>query len=147
MYPVRNSIKAIILENRKLLCIEKRDIEGLYYILPGGGQEKNETFLEALARECKEELGATVKVKHLKYIREYIGKNHEFAAADDLHQVEFMFECELLDIPNIKNAYRLDDGQENLKWVELDSEDRVYPMCLKERLKSKYEELYWGDIN
>jgi 8-oxo-dGTP pyrophosphatase MutT (NUDIX family) len=147
MYPVRNSIKALIVENMKLLCIEKKDNEGKYYILPGGGQEKNETFIETLIRECKEEIGARVHVKRLRYIREYIGKNHEFAKTDDMHQVEFMFECELIDIPDIEKAHQKDEGQEDIKWVELNGNDRVYPKCLKERLLAKYEGMYWGDIN
>ncbi|MCK5199463.1 MAG: NUDIX domain-containing protein [Spirochaetales bacterium] len=58
MYPVRNSVKAIIIEDGKLLVIRKSDSDGYYYILPGGGQEKDETFIETVKRECMEELGA-----------------------------------------------------------------------------------------
>ena len=31
--------------------------------------------------------------KFLRYIREYIGKNHEFKETDNFHQVEFVFDC------------------------------------------------------
>jgi len=148
MHPVRNSVKALIIRDNKLLCIKKCDQYGVYFILPGGGQKKDETFIETIIRECKEEIGAIIKVGKLKYIREYIGKNHEFSIADTAHQVEFMFECELIEELNIENATHFDKGQEGIEWVEItNSNDRVYPKVLIERLKNKYEELYWGDIN
>ena len=33
-----------------------------YYVFPGGGQEKNETFEEGTLREIKEEFGIDVKI-------------------------------------------------------------------------------------
>lgn len=149
MYPVRNSVKAIIIKNNKLLCIRKTDNQGNYYILPGGGQEKNETFIETLKRECLEEIGATIEIKSLKYIREYIGKNHEFRETDTEHQVEYMFECHLLEDPNILKASHQDEGQNGIEWVEIlgNPEPRVYPKVFLGRLKDNYEEMYWGDIN
>jgi len=44
MYPIRNSVKALIIRDNRLLCIQKSDVYGSYYLLPGGGQEKHETF-------------------------------------------------------------------------------------------------------
>lgn len=149
MYPVRNSAKAIIVEDGKLLCIRKLDALGAYCILPGGGQEKEETFPEALRRECLEELGAEVRVGKLRHIREYIGKNHELGPADTAHQVEFMFECELLTRPDMALASHLDEGQDSIEWVELTASGnaRVFPKVLVERLATACTELYWGDIN
>jgi len=149
MYPVRNSVKALIIRNDTLLCIRKSDEHGPYYLLPGGGQEKNETFVETVRRECLEELGAEVEVGTLKYIREYIGKNHEFGDTDDAHQVEFMFECRLLTEPDPARAYHLDDGQNGLEWVELAERNagRVYPKVLIPRLIAGSDEIYWGDVN
>lgn len=149
MYPVRNSVKALIIRANKLLCIRKTDVAGAYYLLPGGGQEKNETFIDTLERECREELGAGVEVGNLRYIREYIGKNHEFSADDDAHQVEFMFECRLLEEPDPKAATHVDAGQEGVEWIDLGNQAgaRVYPKVLVERLRTGYRDLYWGDIN
>jgi 8-oxo-dGTP pyrophosphatase MutT (NUDIX family) len=149
MYPVRNSVKAIIVREGRLLCIRKRDGEGPYYLLPGGGQEKGETFPETARRECLEELGAEVEVGGLRFIREYIGRNHEFAATDDAHQVEFMFECRLLTEPDPARASQPDSDQEGLEWVELAAgpKARVYPRVLLERLLGRHGELYWGDVN
>lgn len=148
MHPVRNSVKAIIIKENRLLCIKKSDEHGDFFILPGGGQEKDETFTDTLKRECIEELGSRVTVGKLKYIREYIGKNHEFSATDTAHQVEYMFACELLEEPNLKKATHCDEGQKGIEWVEITcSNIRVYPKVLIERLYTNYEELYWGDVN
>jgi 8-oxo-dGTP pyrophosphatase MutT (NUDIX family) len=79
---IRNSAKAVIINDQKLLAIKKEDDDGFYYILPGGGQEIYEDFASALKRECLEEIGADVIVGELRYVREYIGQNHEFAHDD-----------------------------------------------------------------
>lgn len=149
MYPVRNSVKAIIITDNKLLCIKKSDDFGPYFVLPGGGQEKNETFVDTVRRECMEELGAKIRVGKLRYIREYIGKNHEFAENDDNHQVEYMFECELASNPDERLAANLDEGQDGIQWINILSPEsqRVYPKVLVERLRNEYSDVYWGDIN
>jgi ADP-ribose pyrophosphatase YjhB (NUDIX family) len=149
MYPVRNSVKALIIRENMLLCIRNTDREGDYCTLPGGGQEKNETFVNALVRECKEEIGAEVEVVRIKFIREYIAKNHEFRDSDNNHQVEFMFECNLLEAPNIDKAKHLDEKQNGFEWIDLNGSktSRVYPKVLIDRLRNKFEEIYWGDIN
>ena len=94
MLVLRVSAKAVIVRDDKLLVIVKRDASGEYYVLPGGGQETFETLVEAIIRECREELGTTVTIGELLYVRDYIGCHHEFAAIDrDTHQVELMFAC------------------------------------------------------
>lgn len=49
---------AVIIENRKILVArkEKTDI----FVMPGGTQERDETFQETLKRELKEELNANL---------------------------------------------------------------------------------------
>jgi hypothetical protein len=47
---------------------------------------------------CREELGALVTVGELLYVRDYIGRHHEFAAVDrDTHQIELMSACCVLE--------------------------------------------------
>lgn len=147
--PVRNSVKAIIIRDNKLLCIKKSDSVGDYYLLPGGGQNKDETFEETVKRECCEELGAKISVNNLRYIREYIAKNHEFKETDNSHQVDFMFSCDLLTKPDFESAHEKDDGQSGIEWIDLAKSDeyRIYPKELLNRINSKFEEVYWGDIN
>jgi len=69
----------------------------VFYVLPGGGQDFAETLHETLTRECMEEIGAKIEIGNLVCVREYIGRNHEFAAVDNcVHQVDFMFLCTLV---------------------------------------------------
>ena len=92
MRSIRNSAKALIIHDGRLLCTRNEDARGIFYLLPGGGQEPGETIPEALQRECREEIGTVVEVGPLTFVRDYIGKNHEFAAHDaDVHQIEYMF--------------------------------------------------------
>src|SRR5882724_637725 len=99
MPAIRTSAKALVIRDGFLLLTKNVGWRGDdYYILPGGGQNHGESLVQALERECREELGARVRVKSLRYVRDYIGKNHAFAERHaELHQVEYMFLCDLLD--------------------------------------------------
>ena len=120
MNTIRNSVKAIIIKNGCLLTVKNIDSEGDWYLLPGGGQNLGETFEEALRRECIEEIGIEISVGRLRYIREYIGKNHEFSAHDgDAHQVEFMFECEFDDAQPPELGTNPDAYQVDIAWVPI----------------------------
>lgn len=132
-----------------MLLIRKRDEAGDYYIFPGGGQDKCEDMISTLRRECREEINAEVIVNDLVLMREYIGKNHEFASTDaDAHQVEFYFSCQLADGAIPQNGHNIDDGQLSVDWVpEADFERvRVYPQTLRKELLDP-KKIYCGDIN
>jgi 8-oxo-dGTP diphosphatase len=73
--PIRNSGKAIIVEDGRLLTIKNQDDEGFFYILPGGGQHPGETLTSAVVRECREEVSVDVTVGDMVCMRECIGKN------------------------------------------------------------------------
>lgn len=153
MESIRNSVKAIIINDNKLLCTKNKGEEGIFYLLPGGGQEKYETKIEALKRECREEITADVVVKDILFVREYIGKNHNFADTDtDVHQIEYMFECDLLDDTAIKNGEVPDINQIGVEWIDIKkiSEYNFYPSALKELIKENeivQDRIYLGDVN
>ena len=74
---LRNAAKALIQRGDKILVTENIDDKGLWYILPGGGMDPGkETLIDALKRECQEEIGANVAVEDLNFVREYITDNH-----------------------------------------------------------------------
>lgn len=152
MPAIRNSVKAIIRHEGRLLAIQKSDGEGPYYILPGGGQEFGETFHETLRRECLEEVNAEVEIGSLLFIREYIGAHHEFAVSDgDVHQVEYMFDCRLKDPASVRPGHHPDKGQEAVVWLPnaaLGSQ-RLYPKALRAVIRDwrPGAEVYLGDVN
>jgi NTP pyrophosphohydrolases including oxidative damage repair enzymes len=153
MKPIRNSAKAIIIKDGKLLCTKNKDDWGFFYLLPGGGQEPGETLFEALKRECMEEISAVVEIGDILLIREYIGKHHEFTEWDlDMHQIEFMFECSVSNEIELKNGMIPDGMQIGLEWLKIDNlnDYRIYPSVLKEVLGEygkKTDVVYLGDVN
>lgn len=150
---IRNSAKAIIIKDESILLIKNLDDNGYFYLLPGGEQEKFETMEEAVVRECREELSTEIEVGDVRYIRDYIGKNHEFYDADfELHQIEYMFVCHLKENSKVKSGAMSNYTQVGIEWIKLDKlkEYRIYPGILKELIKkdgSMSGNIYLGDAN
>lgn len=152
MKPIRNSAKAVIIQNEKILLTKNKDDFGFFYLFPGGGQDHGEELKDAVKRECLEELGEKVEVSELVYVREYIGKNHEFAKLDsDFHQVEFYFNCSLTsEEPTFLNGTNPDNDQVGVEWIEIKNLDeiRLYPKALSKIIKQyDFEIRYLGDVN
>lgn len=152
---IRNSAKAVIFQDKKVLLTKNLDDEGYFYLFPGGGQEIGETLQRAVIRECIEEVGQQVEVSELIFVREYIGSNHEYAEKDGhVHQVEFYFMCQLANQINADTIpAHPDNHQVGIEWVHIDDllQYRIYP---KELIKfiNKYfynerSPVYLGDIN
>jgi ADP-ribose pyrophosphatase YjhB (NUDIX family) len=151
--PIRNSAKALIIVDNHILATKNLDAEGVFYILPGGGQQPGETLTATLERECREELSVDVSVADLLYIREYIGRNHVFAKSDaDQHRLEFMFACTLNEGAVVGAGDLPDDNQVGAEWLPLDQLEsyRFYPKALRPILAeygSGKHTVYLGDIN
>ena len=150
---IRNSAKAIIIQDKCLLVIRKTSSEGGYAVVPGGGQKKSETLAQALKRECLEEINSKVKVGELVFLREYFSDNHEFADEEThVHQVEFYFACSIKD-DNVPCQGSLPDrGQVEIVWVPIDKLDSVnlYPKAIIPILQSGLPDghpIYLGDVN
>lgn len=150
--PIRNSAKALILKDQHVLLTKKQDGAGIYYIFPGGGQEKGETLEQAAKRECLEELDVKVLVQELTYIREYIGKNHEFAEIDEeVHQVEFYFRCEIQETSIHGQPIQPDTDQIGIEWLPLEhlADFRIYPKAIVKPVQNHTQgnPVYLGDLN
>lgn len=152
----RNSIKAVIIHDGKLLVTVNRDHLGEFLLLPGGGQEFGETMEQAVQRECREEIGCDVVVGDLLGIREYIAAHHEFADLEPhVHQVEVMFACELAPGQEPRPGELLDEtiefAQTGVAWVPLAElgQHRVYPSVLPGWLRElpELKRRYLGDVN
>jgi 8-oxo-dGTP diphosphatase len=86
-------------------------------------------------------------------VREYIGANHEFSDEDaGVHQVELIFECDILGSIEGAQPSTPDLRQIASAWLpiaELPS-NRLYPSLLRTLLKSALPAnaaIYLGDVN
>lgn len=149
---IRLSIKAIIIKDGKILLTYNNYRGEEFYLLPGGGQKHGERIDEALKRECLEEIGYHVELGQLVFIRDYIGKNHQYAEEDgNIHQVELMFSCKLLD-GDLKKAKMDDEYQIGVKWIPLEELEsiNIYPSALKKVIHKDGkldQQIYLGDTN
>lgn len=150
---VRLSVKAIVVVDGRILLAKHRDSEGIWYCLPGGGQEHGETVEEAVVRECLEETGLRVRLGPLAFVRDYVADNHEFAdESPGAHQVELMFLCEPADGRQTVSVQVADPMQIGAEWVEISELGRcsLYPKVLasllRDGLPTRGAE-YLGDVN
>lgn len=153
MQSIRNAAKAIIIEEGKILLTKNKSQRGTYYLLPGGGQKPAETIEEALRRECREEVAAEIKVGDIVFVRDYIGANHEFKIKEaDVHQIEYMFACQLKEKEEMGIGSEPDDMQVGIEWIDLKelANYNLYPKVLTELINqdgSFNDDIYLGDVN
>lgn len=144
---IRNSAKAVLLHQDKLLVSKYDNVdEGIYYLLPGGGQEPGETLHQTIVRECLEETGCRVAPLHLLFLREcFLQKG--------IHRIEFMFACRLLEGPREASEYsHLDNEQIGVEWISVQDlqNQPLYPIELRTLLaqysKGNIQPVYLGDL-
>ncbi len=130
---VRPAVKAIIIRDGQVLATVNDDVDGDWYLLPGGGMEFGESMHEALQRECLEEIGCPVEIGEIVMLRDYIGARHEFAATDsDFQQLEIYFECRLPDGVEPDVGMVGDESQTGAIWLDLANlPGRLYPKALQ----------------
>jgi len=139
---IRNSIKAIIIQNNKLLVTKLRDEDGIYYLLPGGGQEAGEKMHDTVIRECMEETGFVVEVQELMFIRECF-------LVPGIHRVEMMFRCHMISESKMTN---MDQNQLGIEWIDIDQieDEPLFPAELRTRIKQSHmgidQPVYLGEM-
>ena len=130
--PVRNSAKAIVLNNGKILvnrCISKF---GEYYALPGGGQRTGEMLNETVRRELLEETGYTVIPLRLSGIYERISLSRHDPNA---HKIYFIFLCKLAPEPK-RAPSETDRFQIGLEWIDLKDvpHSNLFPRAIRDNI-------------
>lgn len=141
---INNSIKAIIIDNTRLLVNTCKDTDGnIFYTLPGGKQRPAELMIDTLKRETKEETGYDVEPKTLLFIRE--------GFKEDSHRIEFMFICDIVSEYE-ENKLKYDDNQIGTKWLSIDNitHEPLYPAELRNIIKrhflGKHNDIYLGEM-
>jgi 8-oxo-dGTP diphosphatase len=117
-YHMRVRAGSIIVKDDAVLLIEFNDENGLHYNLPAGGVEPNETIVEAVKREAKEEASIDVEVGPLAFVYEYAPHLNENKYGET-HSVALIFEGTMKDgcIPKLPD--NPDPNQTDVKWIKL----------------------------
>ncbi|WMJ22853.1 NUDIX domain-containing protein [Paludicola sp. MB14-C6] len=130
--PVRNSAKALIIKDGKLLAIKIDDKGDVFYIMPGGGQESEENLSDAVCREVAEELGLKVIPKELVFVIEGVH-------GESFHRVDLVFLCEL--VGKIKGSVlHGDTNQVGYDWLDIETliSKPLYPSKLRRQIIDLY---------
>ncbi len=123
---IRNSAKALIIKDGKMLAAKINDNGDIFYIMPGGGQESEETLEEAVRREVKEEFGLIVEPKTLEFVIEGV-------TGESFHRVDLVFLCEY--IKEIPDAEITGDD-----WLPIENlmNEPLYPSKLRKQIMNLY---------
>lgn len=136
---IRNAVKAVLIKDNFILLIKHKN-ENVYYTLPGGGINHNESIYDALRRECLEEVGAKIKVLDLIFLTEYIAdEDINTIQKKGFHQIDMYFQCEIIGELDINLATEQDDTQIGYEWINVCMLENInfYPKSLKERIMKR----------
>lgn len=129
---IRNSAKALIIKDGKMLASKINDNGDIFYIMPGGGQESEETLEEAVRREVKEEFGLIVEPKTLEFVIEGV-------TGESFHRVDLVFLCEYIkEIPDAEITG--DYNQIGFDWLPIENlmNEPLYPSKLRKQIMNLY---------
>jgi len=130
---IRNSAKALVIKEGKMLAIKLKDSDGEWYIMPGGGQETEELLSSAACREVAEETGILAECKELIFVIEGLH-------GEKFHRVDLVFLCEYIgDIPNVE--LHGDTNQIDYGWLDISTLNTqpLYPSKLRRQIMNYYE--------
>jgi ADP-ribose pyrophosphatase YjhB (NUDIX family) len=140
---IRNSAKALVIHNGKMLVSTINDNGDIFYIMPGGGQEVNELLTETVKRECAEEMGILVEPKSLQFVVEGL-------QGETFHRIDLVFLCDY--IGEIENAIIHGDiNQIGFEWISIENllNEPLYPSKLRSQIINLYHnketEVYLGN--
>ena len=151
--PIRNTARALILQDNNILLLRKDGYEeqGERFALPGGGQDLGETLEQALHRECLEEIGTRVDIRHLFCVADCF-KPRDTPPGSTRHLVEFLFACTVPEDYVPKNGHHPDKHQVEVVWARLDelASMPLYPRSLGPYLADSRERsgpVYLGTLD
>ena len=130
----RNSAKAIVINNGKLLVNRCESRFGEYFTLPGGGQQNGEMLTETVRRELLEETGYSVKPIRLSGIYERISEGRDEGLC---HKIYFIFLCRL-ESGERQTPSEIDRSQIDSVWIPLReiSTRNLFPRAIRDNIRS-----------
>jgi ADP-ribose pyrophosphatase YjhB (NUDIX family) len=134
---IRNAVRAVILRDGAVLMQKKQSpTKGIWYTLPGGGQDVEETLDAALIRECEEEIGVRVEVGELLSVADFY-KRRETDFPSTRHVIEIYFACQVPEDYQPVSGSHPDKHQVDVVWlpVEQFAQQQLYPAGLGSRLE------------
>lgn len=133
---IRNSAKALILHEGKLLLNKCVSRLGVYYALPGGGQHDGELLTEAVRREVLEETGLTVEPMRMSAVFERVSDIHSNNV--NAHKMYFVFLCRYLShVPPVEPVEK-DAYQVGMEWISVQEAKKVslFPRVIRDNLEA-----------
>lgn len=130
----RNSAKAIIINNGKILVNRCVSRFGEYYSLPGGGQLDGEILTETVHREVLEETGYSVTPLRMAGIYERVSEGRDEGLC---HKIYFIFLCRL-DNGDCAVPTETDRFQTGSDWIPLReiASRNLFPRAIRDNIRS-----------
>ncbi len=139
---IRIRVAGLVVEENKILMIAHKKGSEIYWLLPGGGVEYQESLDNALKREFLEELGLTVEVGDVALIADSIEPHGK------RHIINIVFWCYLMNtsirLGNDKILYDF-----SFKSISELTDVVMYPPLneyIIQMLQNKNEQIYKGSL-
>lgn len=108
-YSLRETVKCIVLDSEDKIAL----VGVKYRLLPGGGVESEESFKEAVKRECLEEVGCNVS------ITQELGMTEEYRAKIGRHQKTYCFVVRVEGKKGIPQTTQKDEIGIQVEWYSI----------------------------
>jgi 8-oxo-dGTP pyrophosphatase MutT (NUDIX family) len=114
----REAVRAIIIKNKQIALVRSKN-EG-FYKFPGGGIELNETHIDALIRETREETGLHIITESVKEFGMLWEMRRGLYADEIFSQKSYYYYAQISDISSKQelDEYEIELGYE-LEWADI----------------------------
>ncbi len=119
MFNMRVSANAVIVRDNHVLVVEFDDESGVHFNFPGGGIEADETIVDGLRREVKEETCADVDVGRLLLVAEYFPEKYA-GKYGPVRKLILFFQCYLKPGSEPRQPEMPDANQVAVRWIPID---------------------------
>ena len=136
---MNNGVRAIIIEDGKVLLMHRFRDGQEYWVFPGGGAEESDINLEeALKRECLEEIGVEVSVGDLFFKKPSL-------APKTMGRMELFYNCKIIGGivgsgtgPEWTGRDIKEYGTYEIIWLNLNEikDKNVYPLELRDKIST-----------